>query len=61
MNQQERVEAFLKELDKLSDKYDLEITAEGTSPLLYDTEERDYVSEFGRSFFGGSYKAYDFD
>lgn len=60
MNQKERVEAFLKELDELSDKYDLEITAEGTSPLLRDTKEGGYAGEFGRSFFGGGYKVFEY-
>jgi ribosome maturation factor RimP len=59
LKQKERVEAFLKELDELSDKYNLEITAEGTSPLLYDTKKKDWVGEFGRSFFGGDYKIYE--
>ncbi|MBD1379160.1 hypothetical protein [Metabacillus arenae] len=59
MNQKERVEAFLKDLNTLTDKYGLEITAEGTSPLLLDIEEGGYAGEFGRSFFGGDYKIYE--
>lgn len=60
MNQKERVDEFLKELDKLTDKYGLEVTAEGTSPLLRDTEEGGYAAEFGRGFFGGNYKVYEY-
>jgi hypothetical protein len=60
LNQKERVEAFLKELDELSDKYDLHVTAEGNPPLLYDTKERNFAGEFGRSFFGGEYRLYEY-
>jgi hypothetical protein len=60
MNQKERVEAFLKELDELTDKYNLEIAAEGTSPLLLDKKEGGYAGEFGRSFFGGKYKIFEY-
>ena len=55
----EKVKQFLKELDELCDEYGIEIIAEGTSPLLYDTEKRDYIGEFGRSFLGGGYKLYE--
>jgi len=44
--QRQRVEEFLKKLTELSDEYGLEITAEGTSPLLYDFFEGGYVAEF---------------
>lgn len=60
MDQKERVEAFLKELDELTNKYGLEVTAEGTSPLLLDRKEGGYAAEFGRGFFGGNYKVYEY-
>lgn len=59
MNKNERIYAFLSELDKLTEKYGLEVTAEGTSPLLLDKKEGGYVAAFGRSFFGGDYTLYE--
>ena len=61
MDKKERVEAFLKELSELTEKYDLEITTEGTSPLLFDILTREYVAEFGVGVFGGDYKAYNIE
>lgn len=58
MNQKERVEEFLKELYELSIRYGFEVTGEGNSPLLYDTEKQDWACEFGASFCGSGYKAY---
>lgn len=57
MNQKERAENFLKELTELSRKYGFEITAEGTSPLLYDPKEKDWI-EFGTGFLDDNYKIY---
>ncbi|MGM9986376.1 MAG: hypothetical protein ACI35O_04015 [Bacillaceae bacterium] len=61
MNKKDRVDSFLKELNELTKKYDLEITAEGTSPLLYDTANGEYAAEFGTGFLGGEYKVYQYD
>jgi hypothetical protein len=60
VNQKERVDAFLRELDELTDKYGLEITAEGSSPLLIDREEGGFAAEFGKGLFGGNYKVYEY-
>jgi hypothetical protein len=56
MSQEERVEKFLEKLTELTHEYNLEVTAEGTSPLLYDYIEKDWV-EFGGSFFSRKYEA----
>ena len=61
MNKKDRVDAFLEELNELSEKYDLEVTAEGTSPLLFDTLNNEYAAQFGSSFLGGKYKVYVYD
>jgi hypothetical protein len=55
MNQNERVEIFLRELSKLTAKYGLSITAEGTTPYLYDEVENGYASYFIYSL-DGRYK-----
>lgn len=46
MNQKERVEAFLKELTALTNKYELTIRGEGNAPYLYDEKEDDYSDYF---------------
>ncbi|HFK1543434.1 TPA: hypothetical protein ACGXM3_005256 [Bacillus cereus] len=56
MNEKEKVEAFLKELNALSEKYGFEITSEGNSPLLYDIENQKYMGEFWMSMFTGKYE-----
>lgn len=56
MNEKEKVEAFFKELDALSEKYGFEITSEGNSPLLYDVEKQEYIGEFWMSMFTGRYQ-----
>ncbi|EOO44175.1 hypothetical protein [Bacillus cereus] len=55
MNKKEKVEAFLEELNTLSEKYGFEITSEGNSPLLYDIEKQEYLGEFWMSMFTGKY------
>ena len=57
-NQKERAEKFLEELTELSRKYGFEVTAEGTSPLLYDNKKRDWIA-FGKSFSSDKYKIYE--
>ncbi|HHB2481406.1 TPA: hypothetical protein ACORDH_002857 [Bacillus cereus] len=56
MNKKEKAQAFLKELDALSEKYGFEITSEGNSPLLYDIEKQEYLGEFWMSMFTGKYE-----
>ncbi|MGE6347940.1 hypothetical protein ACQKIY_25300 [Bacillus mycoides] len=56
MNEKEKVEAFLKELNALSEKYGFEVTSEGNSPLLYDIENQKYMGEFWMSMFTGKYE-----
>jgi len=55
MDKKEKVEAFLKELTELSEKYDFEITAEGNPNLIYDNKNHKYVCEFHMSMFSGKY------
>jgi len=55
MNKKEKVEAFLKELTELSEKYDFEITAEGNPNLIYDIKNQKYVCEFHLSMFKDKY------
>lgn len=58
MNQKERAEEFLKKLSELCEKYDFEITAEGSPTLLYDEIEGGWI-EFGRGFCDTDYIIYE--
>ncbi len=58
MTQKERAEKFLEELTKLSEEYGFEVTAEGTSPLLYDSKGKDWIA-FGKGFLNDKYKIYE--